>query len=39
MQLLQQIATENQAAQQRDSDLDNAEINGSSGFEVIIKTN
>ena len=27
MQLLQQIATENQAAQQRDSDLDNAEIN------------
>jgi hypothetical protein len=27
MQLLQQIATENQAAQQRDTDLDNAEIN------------
>ena len=27
MQLLQQIATENQAAQQRDADLDNAEIN------------
>jgi hypothetical protein len=27
MQLLQQIATENQSAQQRDTDLDNAEIN------------
>ena len=27
MQLLQQIATENQAAQQRDADLNNAEIN------------
>ena len=27
MQLLEQIASENKAAQQRDSDLDNAEIN------------